>query len=278
MKEIEVLHRQAIELADQADLSKLRGDYQNYQETIRLAYKAERDAAILVAPKLAFEPTRSVLLRSAASFAIECGEIEDGKYLIRRALEGKPPSEISAELREMELELGSENLGSIQANSNKPVDTSAPINRLALQLEGDVQASKEQNQVLGNDRPAHVEPLEMTTPSTAEAVVPSIELYMERALSNLSTHDQRLINRYYFWADSSTVQHRGAATLGSTPEESRKLQIARTRFNKNLEDLLEEGLEKSSRENRKDKSHLRQALEYVRGRPESNRKPTSFHV
>jgi hypothetical protein len=47
------------------------------------------------------EPTRSVLHRSAASLAIKCGEYEEAERLIATALNGKPPDDIAAELRDL---------------------------------------------------------------------------------------------------------------------------------------------------------------------------------
>ena len=51
--------------------------------------------------RLEFEPTRSVLHRSAASLALECDEIREAERLIGRALSGNPPDEIAEELRDL---------------------------------------------------------------------------------------------------------------------------------------------------------------------------------
>ena len=48
-----------------------------------------------------FEPTRSVLHRSAASLALECDETREAERLIGRALSGNPPDEIAEELRDL---------------------------------------------------------------------------------------------------------------------------------------------------------------------------------
>ena len=47
------------------------------------------------------EPSRSVLLRSAASLAFECHELREAERLASQALGGEPPSEIAQELREL---------------------------------------------------------------------------------------------------------------------------------------------------------------------------------
>jgi len=47
------------------------------------------------------EPTRSILHRSAATLAVQCGEYEAAQRLIYRALAGNPPSDIEAELKDL---------------------------------------------------------------------------------------------------------------------------------------------------------------------------------
>jgi len=47
------------------------------------------------------EPTRSVLHRSAATLALECGALCDPERLIAVALSGDPPAEIAEELRDL---------------------------------------------------------------------------------------------------------------------------------------------------------------------------------
>jgi hypothetical protein len=57
------------------------------------------------APDLSAEPTRSVLHRSAAALAVECGEAREAERLIAVALAGNPPEEIAEELRDLWQEL-----------------------------------------------------------------------------------------------------------------------------------------------------------------------------
>jgi hypothetical protein len=65
------------------------------------AFAKERAAADLTANQLDLEPTRSVLHRSAAVLAIECGELRDAERLIGHALAGNPPQDIADELRDL---------------------------------------------------------------------------------------------------------------------------------------------------------------------------------
>lgn len=94
------LHRTAMELADRAMMARFTGSADQAAALFREAFVKERDAAQNVID-LSIEPTRSVLLRSAASLAIECGELREAERLIAVALAGEPPDEIAAELREL---------------------------------------------------------------------------------------------------------------------------------------------------------------------------------
>ena len=57
-----------------------------------------------MADQLDFEPTRSVLHRSAASLAVECLQLREAERLIGRALAGNPPPDIADELRDLLLD------------------------------------------------------------------------------------------------------------------------------------------------------------------------------
>jgi hypothetical protein len=78
MKQIQALHQQAMDLAE---------------------------AAALIANNFDAEPTRSVLHRSAASLAIECGEFQAADRLISTALSGNPPLEIAEELKDLFIQI-----------------------------------------------------------------------------------------------------------------------------------------------------------------------------
>jgi len=94
-------HRQAMDLAEMAFTAKLRGNLQQTGELFRQAFEYERKAAKLSANDINAEPTRSVLHRSAASLAIDCGELREAERLIAIALSGNPPDEIADELRDL---------------------------------------------------------------------------------------------------------------------------------------------------------------------------------
>jgi hypothetical protein len=104
MQNIETLHKEAMTLVDLVILANQRGDAAGVAKLSMAAFTKEQAAADLVANQFDLEPTRSVLHRSAAMLAIECGEIIAAERLIERALAGNPPDDIANELRDILLE------------------------------------------------------------------------------------------------------------------------------------------------------------------------------
>ena len=72
MTELNALHQQAMDLAEEATLERLRGNVDCAARLLRDAFEKEKAAAALTSNHLDLEPTRSVLHRSAASLALEC--------------------------------------------------------------------------------------------------------------------------------------------------------------------------------------------------------------
>jgi hypothetical protein len=106
MNTIQVLHEKAMEFAEQAEVAKLRGASRaRVQELLREAFEQECQAADQVATLLDAEPTRSVLHRSAAALAIDCGEVQIAERLITTALAGNPPMEIAIELKDLFIQI-----------------------------------------------------------------------------------------------------------------------------------------------------------------------------
>ena len=94
------LHDEAMEYADHAYFARKDGDLEGFLRYSRLAYEKEEQAALSI-ESVESEPTRSVLHRSAATLAYDCGEYRNAENLIFRALVGNPPEEIADELREL---------------------------------------------------------------------------------------------------------------------------------------------------------------------------------
>lgn len=105
MSQMQALHQEAMDLAEAAAVARLRGASEQAAQLTRQAFEREAQAAALVASTVDAEPTRSVLYRSAASLAIECGELQVAERLIATALTGNPPLEIAEELKDLFIEI-----------------------------------------------------------------------------------------------------------------------------------------------------------------------------
>jgi hypothetical protein len=101
MKSIGALHNEAMNLAEEAFVAQKAGKYGRAKTLFKKAFVLERDAATSVADDHKAEPSRSVLLRSAASLAIDCGDHRESERLIAIALSGNPPPVLAAELRDL---------------------------------------------------------------------------------------------------------------------------------------------------------------------------------
>ncbi len=90
-----------MELADEAFFAKRRGNLDQAKKLIYEAFKEERTAAEHLRDYYSSEPSRSILYRSAASLALECGENREAEKLVALGLSGDPPPEIANELRHL---------------------------------------------------------------------------------------------------------------------------------------------------------------------------------
>lgn len=98
---VNILHDKAMDFAGRAFHSNIHGHYATADELFQEAFQLEKQAAELVAPDIRAEPTRSVLLRSAASLALDCREFREAERLIAIGLAGDPPEEMCEELRDL---------------------------------------------------------------------------------------------------------------------------------------------------------------------------------
>ena len=96
---IDTPHREAMALADQALKAKNNGELELAIELTKKALELEKSEAYRFADQKDHEPTRSVLFRSAAVLALECGKNREAEQLACEGLAGKPPSSIADELR-----------------------------------------------------------------------------------------------------------------------------------------------------------------------------------
>jgi len=95
------LHQSAMERTDLALGAQRAGNEAEAKALFREALRYEQQAASLLAQRLDGEPTRSILHRSAAALALDCGEYRDAEVLICEGLRGNPPEEIAEELRDL---------------------------------------------------------------------------------------------------------------------------------------------------------------------------------
>ena len=99
MSEAQQLHQQAMAKAGEAFTAQQQGDDHKYNILTEEAFEKEKAAAWMLFEKIEAEPTRSVLFRSAAQLAFNCGKMREAEQLISAALAGNPPAEILNELR-----------------------------------------------------------------------------------------------------------------------------------------------------------------------------------
>jgi len=89
-----------MDAAGRAFHADIHGDYATAEALFREAFELERRAATALVDTQ-IEPTRSVLLRSAASLALDCHDTREAERLIAIGLAGNPPAPIADELRDL---------------------------------------------------------------------------------------------------------------------------------------------------------------------------------
>jgi hypothetical protein len=90
-----------MEQTDLALAARQQGDEVNALLYFHKAYELEAQAASALNTRLDAEPTRSVLLRSAATLALDCKLIAEAEKLVCTALIGNPPVQLADELRDL---------------------------------------------------------------------------------------------------------------------------------------------------------------------------------
>ena len=101
MNDATKLHNHAMDLAEEAAIERMRGNVDRAKGLYAAAFESERKAAMAFEARYDMEPTRSVLFRSAASLALELGDVKSSEKMIAQGLVGNPPEEIANELRDL---------------------------------------------------------------------------------------------------------------------------------------------------------------------------------
>ena len=101
MNDATKLHNNAMDLAEEAAIERMMGNADQAKGLDANAFESERKAAMAFESRLDMEPTRSVLFRSAASLALELGDVKSSEKMIAQGLAGNPPEEIANELRDL---------------------------------------------------------------------------------------------------------------------------------------------------------------------------------
>jgi hypothetical protein len=101
MKEIEILHNQAMDLAEKAVMLRIRKEPDESIKVFNSAFQLEMQAAMQLKDSFDFEPSRSIMFRSAASLALNARLYREAEKMIAIGLSGDPPDTIAEELRNL---------------------------------------------------------------------------------------------------------------------------------------------------------------------------------
>lgn len=94
-------HDRAMDFAELADVARLRKEPVQQQEWLAKALTEELKAVAVCVREKVPEPTFSIVHRSAAALALDCGRNRKAEQLATDGLAGEPPGEIAEELREL---------------------------------------------------------------------------------------------------------------------------------------------------------------------------------
>ena len=101
MRTVRDLHREAMDLAQEAALLRQRGQNVAAREVAARALPFEVEAASLIEKVVASEPTRSILYQSAASLAFHAEDYATAQRLVAEGLSGYPPPRVEQELKDL---------------------------------------------------------------------------------------------------------------------------------------------------------------------------------
>lgn len=97
----EKLHDEAMSLVDDAFLAKMQGDKAIAKQLLLEATDKEIQAAGSLPPEEAYEPSRGILYRSAASLAYDAKDYRLADRLVATGLSGFPTADVEKELKDL---------------------------------------------------------------------------------------------------------------------------------------------------------------------------------
>lgn len=101
MNGAEALHDRAMDLLDEVHLARRQGHVDRASELIAEAFRVESEAAELLFNERNLEPSRSIILKSAAVIAVQAAQFRQAEKFAAAALSGDCPAEIAEELRSL---------------------------------------------------------------------------------------------------------------------------------------------------------------------------------
>lgn len=101
IEEIQAIHAKAMVCADDGFTRRAAGDHAQARLHFVEAFNLEREAGLGAAALNLPEPSRSILLRSAATLALDAEQPREAEKLVAAALAGDPPDLIADELRDL---------------------------------------------------------------------------------------------------------------------------------------------------------------------------------
>lgn len=131
VSQVNDLHEQAMNLAEEVYIAQRKKDTETAEKWAKASFELEKKAAMLLVNDYELEPTRSVLFKGAACLAINAKLYREAEQMIGFALSGNPPIEISAELRNLLLEIPTQK----QSNTLKDQLLSNQIYKLPQNLQ-----------------------------------------------------------------------------------------------------------------------------------------------
>ncbi len=96
---LSALHDVAMEFVDEARFSAQKGDEQTARLFFQKAFNLEKMVSLAMPKEAAYQLSRSVFLRSAASLALDCERYAEAQNLAETALSTEPHPALQAELK-----------------------------------------------------------------------------------------------------------------------------------------------------------------------------------